>query len=263
MDDIAKYNRKRWNALVQADIEYSRPFLDLDKTTARKRLDQYGIMGEVAGKEVLCLAGSGGQQSAAFAVLGAQVTVLDLSDSQLAQDRLAANHYGVQIRAEQGDMRDLTRFSDHSFDLVYQPYSINFIPNPLSVFREVARVLRDSGLYRLDFANPFVMGMDERDWTKKGYPLGHVYRDGEVNLNDPNWQVWDRDGNMKEVVGPREFRHTLGNILNGLISTNFVILGVWDDNQGDPEAEPGSWDHFLAIAPLFLKLWARLHSGDR
>ena len=263
MDDIAKYNRERWNALVQADIGYSRPFLNLDRSAARKLLDPYDIMGDIAGKEVLCLAGGGGQQSAAFAILGAQVTVLDLSDSQLTQDRLAANHYGVQIRTEQGDMRDITRFADRSFDLVFQPYSINFIPDPLSVFQEVARVLRDSGLYHLDFGNPFLMGMDERDWTGKGYPLCHVYRDGEVNFNDPNWQVWDRDGNMKEVVGPREFRHTLGTILNSLISTNFVILGVWDDNLGDPEAEPGSWNHFLAIAPLFLMLWARLHYGEK
>jgi len=30
MDDLARFNKERWEALAQADIEYSRPVLDLD-----------------------------------------------------------------------------------------------------------------------------------------------------------------------------------------------------------------------------------------
>ena len=40
--------------------------------------------------DVLCLAAGGGQQSVAFALLGANVTVFDLSETQLEHDRLAA-----------------------------------------------------------------------------------------------------------------------------------------------------------------------------
>ncbi len=60
------------------------PFLDLDVSSARRLLDPDGIMDEVEGKRVLCLASGGGQQSAAFALLGAEVTVFDISETQLS-----------------------------------------------------------------------------------------------------------------------------------------------------------------------------------
>ena len=45
------------------------------------------LIDKIAGKGVLCLAGGGGQQSAAFALLGAKVTVLDFSETQLERDK--------------------------------------------------------------------------------------------------------------------------------------------------------------------------------
>ena len=83
MDDISNYNRERWNALARANALFTRPALHLDASTARQKIDPEGLLGELAGKRVLCLASGGGQQSAAFALLGAHVTVCDLSDAQL------------------------------------------------------------------------------------------------------------------------------------------------------------------------------------
>ena len=93
-------------------------------------------MGDVAGKRVLCLAASGGQQAVAFALLGAAPTVFDLSDVMLERDRAAAAHYKVAIGIEQGDMRDLSRFDTDAFDLVYQAYSINFVPDVRPVLKK-------------------------------------------------------------------------------------------------------------------------------
>src|SRR5690349_17475888 len=117
MDELARYNKERWEALAQAGVEYSRPFLNLDATSARQVVNAQGMLGEIAGKDVLCLASGGGQQSAAFALLGATVTVLDLSETQLARDQEAARHYNLPITIHQGDMRDLSRFADRAFDV--------------------------------------------------------------------------------------------------------------------------------------------------
>src|SRR5438876_2531692 len=115
MDEIARYNIDRWEALVRARAVFTRPRLDLTPESARELADpDGGGLGAIAGKQVLCLAGGGGQQSAAFALLGAQVTVLDLSPAQLERDREAAAHYQLTIKIEQGDMRDLGRFSPDS-----------------------------------------------------------------------------------------------------------------------------------------------------
>jgi len=103
MDELAQYNKARWEELAQSNVPYSRPWLDLDESSARTRVDPHGMLKDVAGKEVLCLAAGGGQQSAAFGLLGARVTVLDLSETQLERDRMAAKHYGLQIQTVQGD----------------------------------------------------------------------------------------------------------------------------------------------------------------
>src|SRR5262245_52224310 len=178
LDDAARYNRERWEALARAHVQFSRPWLDLDPAVARARLDGERMLGEVAGKDVLCLAGGGGQQSAAFALLGARVTVLDLSPTQLARDRDTAAHYGVDVQAVEGDMRDLSAFADTAFDLVWHAHALSFVPDAAPVFDEVARVTRPGGRYRLQWTNPFVHGVWDETWTGEGYLLRHRYLDG-------------------------------------------------------------------------------------
>ncbi len=95
MDEVARYNVERWKALAQANAVFTRPYLDLDKDSARKYLDPQRRLGEVAGQDVLCLAAGGGQQSVAFALLGANITVVDISEAQLRRDAEAASHYNV------------------------------------------------------------------------------------------------------------------------------------------------------------------------
>ena len=140
MDDIARYNMTRWDAMVRAGAVFTRPWLDLTVESAREWVDSEGRLGEMAGQRVLCLAGGGGQQSAAFGLLGAEVTIFDLSAAQLERGQQAAAHYHLTVKTEQGDMRDLSRFAPAAFDLVYHPYSLNFVPDARVVFREVARV---------------------------------------------------------------------------------------------------------------------------
>jgi SAM-dependent methyltransferase len=257
MDDLARYNQERWEALAQAGVEYSRPWLDLDPDTARRRVDPYGMIGAVAGLRVLCLAGGGGQQSAAFGLLGAEVTVLDLSETQLERDRQAAAHYGLHLRTIQGDMRDLSGLPTSQFDVVWHAHSITFVPDAVAVFRQVTRVLREGGLYYVGWHNPFVMGTSYHDRDGRGYALKHVYRAGEVVADDPTWSIADADGRYQRIVGPREFRHTLSTVVNGLAGLGYRILGIWEESGGDPSAEPGSWEHYLAVVVPYLGLWAR------
>ena len=259
MDDVASYNRERWEALVRANALFTRPALHLDAASARQKVDPDGRLGELAGKQVLCLASGGGQQSVAFALLGAIVTVCDLSEGQLQRDREAAAHYGVTIETVQSDMRDLSTFADAAFDVVWHPYSINFVPEIGMVFGEVARVLCDRGLYHLHFANPFFSGLTAQDWDGHGYAVKLPYVDGaEITYQDQDW-VYSRDESAGETIpAPREYRHTLSTVINGLVERGFVIRHLSDtlDMLHDAPAEPGTWDHLVAFAPPWLAVWA-------
>jgi len=258
MDRVAKYNVERWRALVEANALFTRPDLNLDIVSARERVDAEGRLGNLTGKDVLCLACGGGQQSVAFALLGANVTVYDLSEAQLQRDAQAAAHYGVKTKIVQGDMRDLSCCEEKSFDIVYHAYSLGFVPDVSAVFRQVSRVLRAGGIYYFNCANPFFIGLSERDWNGEGYTLKHPYLDGaEITCEDQDW-VYDRDQTNEPIQLPREYRHTLGSLIGCLVGQGFLILHVSDctDFSPDPKAAPGTWDHFVSIAPPWLSFWA-------
>lgn len=258
MDDLARFNRERWNGLAAAGVMYSRPWLDLDEAASRQQVDPFGFLGDVRGKRVLCLAGGGGQQSAAFGLLGADVTVFDLSDEMLARDRAAASHYGHKVRTIQGDARDLSPLAGECFDAVWQPHSLSFIPELNLLFDGVVRVLRPGGVYHVAGWNPLAYGAEER-WTGKGYLLREGYTEGaEALCGDGYWDITGEDGQAKRVPGPREFRHTLTAIMNGLLGRGFILLDVHEEPHGRPDAEPGSWDHFCSVAPPWLVIWSLL-----
>ncbi len=256
MDDVAVYNQARWRALAEADALFTRAALNLDADSARARVDPDGWLDSLDGVRVLCLAGGGGQQSASFALLGAQVTVADLSAEQLDRDRQVAAHYGVTIQVLQADMRDLSALEAGAFDLVDHAYSINFVPDARLVFREVARVLRPGGRYRLMFANPLVLGVNPRAWNGEGYLLTRPYQDGAaIEAEDEAWTYRrDAGGTVPAVPAPREYRHTLSTVVNGLTEHGFTIRRLADlpGIHPDAAAEPGTWDHFVATAPPWL-----------
>jgi ubiquinone/menaquinone biosynthesis C-methylase UbiE len=268
MDDVAAFNQARWQALAEANALYTRPLLDLDAGSAQARVDPDGWLGDLHGKRVLCLAGGGGQQSAAFALLGAEVTVVDLSAAQIARDIQVAAHYGVRIRAIEGDMRDLSMLEAGAFDLVQHAYSVNFVPDVRVVFEQVARVLRPGGLYHLMFANPFTLAINPRDWTGEGYLLKQPYLDGTpIQSEDEVW-VYGRDSTAETtpppIPGPREYRHTLSTVVNGLVEHGFSIQRLADavSIYPDQNAKPGTWDHFVSVAPPWLIVLCRYDRGD-
>jgi SAM-dependent methyltransferase len=260
-DEIASYNWARWDALAHAGALFTRPFLDLTPVTARLRLDPRDWLGDITGAQVLCLAAGGGRQSACFAMLGAHVTVLDLSDAVLEGDLLVAERYGVAIRVEQGDMRDLSRFLPASFDIVWQPYSINFVPDVRVVFDGVASVLRPGGRYMVMTANPFAPGIGTADWTGEGYLLRHSYVDGDV-LEYPD-EPWVYPGGDPALPIPpvREYHHTLGMIVNSLAACGFSIEHLAEETHALAGTVPGSWHHLLAMVPPWLTFWTRYTAG--
>lgn len=260
-DDVYQYNEARWEALVAKDALFTRPMLDLDVAKAQDYLglNRLGIPKDLAGRRVLCLAGGGGQQSAAFALLGADVTVLDISSGQLARDRVAAEHYGVDIHTVQGDMRDLSALYGSSFDLVWHPYSLTFVPDSRVVFSEVAKVIDRGGHYYLMCANPCFSGLTQHAWNGEGYVLRERYADETVTTYpDQDW-VYEQNEHGQPIRQPMEYRQTLGRIVNSLIGEGFTLTflsEVRSDGEADsdtPAQQPGSWKHFTSVAPPWLE----------
>ena len=84
----------------------------------------------------------------------AAVTGIDFSSSMLEKAReRAARPDASPVRLLQMDAADL-RFADNSFDIVYAPYLISVVPDPVKVAQEMRRVCRPGG--RIIFLNHFL-----------------------------------------------------------------------------------------------------------
>lgn len=82
------------------------------------------------------------------------VTGIDFSGSMLEKARERAHRKGIRnMRLLQMDAGDL-KFSDGSFDIVYAPYLISVVPDPVKVAQEMHRVCRSGG--RIIFLNHFL-----------------------------------------------------------------------------------------------------------
>ncbi len=82
------------------------------------------------------------------------VTGIDFSRPMLdkARDRMARGCLH-NVRLLQMDAQDL-RFADNSFDIVYAPYLISVVPDPVKVAREMRRVCKPGG--RIVILNHFL-----------------------------------------------------------------------------------------------------------
>ena len=233
-----------WEREVAKRGGYTRPWLDLDLSQLQAFAEgnipllpepftclfPASVFAAVWGKAVLCLASGGGQQSAAFGLLGAQVTVADLTAGQLEGDQKAAVYYGYSLNALQADMRDLSAIEVDTFDLVYQANSLAYVPDINPVFAEVARVLKPNGLYRVVFGNPATVAVQ---WDGKHYFIEAPFQKKQFRRED----------------GGLEFRHTTADIFNSLLQQGFSISQVFEEpySQDLEGGSPGSWNHERAF----------------
>lgn len=224
---------------------------------------------DLEGKNILYLACGGGQQSIGFALLGANVTVVDFSMEQLQKDKFVAYLYQKKIRIVKTDMRDLSFFDNEEFDIVYQPYSINYVPSVEKVFNEVSRILKPNGVYDIMFHNPYLHGSwksgcwegawnEEELWEGRGYPIWQPYKDGyPIKITDPNWNITNSENQEVKVGSPQEYRITMSTIINGLISRGFEILKFKEEIGSDYESKPGTWEHYKSCAPPWIYILSK------
>jgi ubiquinone/menaquinone biosynthesis C-methylase UbiE len=238
--EILAHNRLAWDQQATRQCEWSRPVSV--ETIAAARSGQWqvhltpGVMksnwlGDVNGKKILCLASAGGQQAPILAAAGAEVTVFDISDKQLEQDRMVAQRDGLSLSTVQGDMRDLSIFVDGTFDCIFHPISNLYVPDIRPVWRECYRVLKDGGKLLASFYNPIVFVGDRNPEYAEDSVIRPRFKLPYSEIDHLNAEAVAAKCERGEAL---VFGHSLTEQIAGQLEVGFVLEGFQEDMQPTP-----------------------------
>ena len=248
--DFNELNRKAWNEEVRRNNFWTRIAEPEQIALAAGgrpeiRLSPHSYVpqdwiGCMKGRKVLILAGGGGQQTPIMSAFGADVTTIDISDGQLAQDAKALKRYGIKAELVRGSI-DALPFPDESFDYALNPVSLCFVKDIAAVYREAYRVLRHGGELMFGIANPVIYMFDEKKQERR---LRIKYT---IPFSDERSKSQKELRKMEAAGDTFEYSHTLSDIIGDLISTGFVIDGFYSDKAESEPTDSFIYDSYLVF----------------
>jgi len=247
--DYQTSNRAAWNHLADSHSQFARTATDQDVAEPLRVLDGRGwLPGDLKGADVLCLASGGGWQSILYAAAGANVTVADLSDSMLRLDEREADRRGLSVRVLQASMDDLSVLHDSSFDIVHQPVSTCYVPDVQAVYAEVARVLRDDGIYISQHKQPTSLQVSHRT-ERHQFVIGvEYYHEGPLpRLQDQAYRE----------AGATEYLHRWQDLVGGMCRAGLVIEDLCEPKRADPRVDVSHFGYRGRFVPPYVRIKAR------
>lgn len=251
--EIGKYNRKAWDHQVENGNRWTQPVTPEAIDAARR--GDWGVVLTPEKKvprdwfpsldqtKVLGLASGGGQQVPILAAAGADVTCFDNSPKQLQQDELVCQREGLSVKTVLGDMRDLSMFEDDSFDLIFNPCSLSFIPDVTVIFEQAHRILRPGGRMMCGFTNPVRFLFDETDLEAGTLRVRHrlPYAD-ETHLKEEELEK------LRSEYEPFLFSHTLESIIGGQLHAGMKLISFFEDRDKNEAASEYLAVYFATLA---------------
>jgi SAM-dependent methyltransferase len=146
--DVGRRNRAFWDAYSDEYQSEHDAFITHDEIRWgmwQVPDRELGVLGDLAGLDVLELGCGAAQFGLAFVRLGARVVGIDASERQLEHARKNVDASGLDLELVRGSAEALP-FGDGRFDLVVADHGANRFADPYLWVPECARVLRPGGL---------------------------------------------------------------------------------------------------------------------
>lgn len=233
--ESARANRSWWDGEASTYYAEHGAFLgdaDLLWCPEGLRESSAGLLGDVAGRDVLEV-GCGAAQGARWLVsVGAHVTAFDVSMGQLLQARALDASSGVAVRRlVQADAQAMP-FAASAYDIVFSAFgAIPFVADSVGVMREVARVLRPGGRCVFSVTHPIRWAFPDDPG-----PAGLVVRQSYFDRTP--YVERDSAGAVSYV----EHHRTLGDRIRELVAAGLVLVDLLEPEWPTGHvAEWGQW----------------------
>jgi len=189
-----------------------------------------GLLGDVAGLDVLEVGAGGAQCARWLAGRGARVVATDLSLGMLRQGAALEDGRGLRTPLVQCDARVLP-FADAAFDLVVTSYgALPFVADADRVLAEAARVLRPRGRFVGSVPHPLRWALPDVPGPE-GLTVRHSYFDRR-----PYVETGD-DGAVRYV----EHHRTTGDWVRLAVAAGFAVEDLAEPQWHAGDAVWGGW----------------------
>ncbi|MBE5107054.1 class I SAM-dependent methyltransferase [Bacillus thuringiensis] len=172
------------------------------------------------GKRIINLLGSKGNKAVALSLLGADVTVVDISASNAKYANELAEAAGVSIDYIVSDVLDVDL--SESFDIVLLELGVlHYFLDLKPLFQKIATLLKQDGMLILRDYHPVytkVLGVDHPSFRANGN-----YFDEELIEDDVAYSALLTETQKQSLPKTNIRRWTLGEIITTLASASFKI----------------------------------------
>jgi SAM-dependent methyltransferase len=201
--------------------------------------EEFGLLGEVADKDVLEVGCGASQCSRWLTTRGARAVGLDLSLRQLQHSQRIDQATGVVVPVVAGTATQLP-FADSSFDVVFSSFgALQFVSDIDVAVAEAARVLRPSGRFAFSITHP-TRWMFPDDPTEAGLVASQSYWD-----RTPYVEIDDASGQVSYV----EHHRTLGDWVALLAAAGFRLQRLEEPEW--PEGHDRVWGGWSGVRGRF------------
>jgi len=217
-----------WNRRDGSPEEKAKQILD-DPITQLKKHKQY--FEHVAGKKIANLCGSNGRKAVPLALLGADVTVFDISEENKKYALELADSANVSIQYVVTDIYeiDIEKYSGH-FDMLYLEGGILHYFNDIEKFMSILfSLLKDNGVMVLSDFHPLRRCIVSNSTNQ--YQVQQSYFDEALHNGDVAYKHYFDEHEQQDFPDTSIRLYTLSEIINSVIASGFKLM-KFEEHRG-------------------------------
>lgn len=185
------------------------------------------FLGDVKGRNVVNLLGSCGKKAVPLAILGADVTIVDISEENKKYAMEVAKEANVNLEYIVSDFMELNidKMSD-KFDIAYLEGGIlHYFSDLNEVAKRIYALLKIGGKLVLNDFHPFRKVLKERDIFKgsDSLELTGNYFDDELQIGEVAYEKFFSDNEQNKFPKCLLRYWTMGEIISSFASAGFII----------------------------------------
>jgi ubiquinone/menaquinone biosynthesis C-methylase UbiE len=221
-----------WNKSAEAWVDFVRTGKDYDREELNNPA-MFKMLGNIKGKKILDLACGDGYNTRIIArkwakVIGTDFSkeLIDFAIEQEEKDKLGIAYYV-------SDASNLSIFKNNAFDIVTCFMALQDIENYQKAFKEVYRVLKNSGRFVFVIPHPCftrriidgktIGGWEYKKGTKKLSSENALYYKVDEYFNTNNYIVQWNMNRLTKHFKSMAFHRTLTDYFNALAKAGFLI----------------------------------------